>query len=178
MVLGKRQQRSCAQVCHSLSSYMTVAVAYNQPSLFVVCDRVLRASRDLAAREAGLSVSQALGKFCSVETLETEDVKFCYNIDTIKKDIYRLLDLGANNDRVCKKVHTINSDFCRVRHSSSTPTIGSMTSDENKSEIRNTDNADIQFNDVKGGAVSIEGDVIALYPSPPGYPQKRGFIYI
>lgn len=69
----------------------------------------------MADKEKGLSSSQALAKYCAVDSLDVEDVKFCYNIDSFKRDIYRLVDLGANNERICKKVKAINEDFCRIK---------------------------------------------------------------
>ncbi len=63
----------------------------------------------------GISAASALDKYCTIATLEVDDLKFCYNIDTIKKDISRLLDMNADEYRVCKKVNAINPDFCTNR---------------------------------------------------------------
>ena len=44
-----------------------------------------------------------------------EEQQFCYNIDNFKRDLYRILDLGANEQRVCKKVMAINPHFCKIK---------------------------------------------------------------
>jgi hypothetical protein len=80
-----------------------------------VCMRVLRAVKELSAKDSTLSVTTALSKYCSIDTLNTEEMKFCYNIDTMKKDLFRLLEFGASNERVCQKVFSTNKDFCQVK---------------------------------------------------------------
>ena len=62
----------------------------------------------------GITATAALDKYCEIETLSVEDQKFCYNTATIKKDLYRLMNMGADEFRVCKKVKSINPDFCKV----------------------------------------------------------------
>jgi hypothetical protein len=59
-----------------------------------------------------VSMSTALDKYCALKVLDVEDQQFCYNIDTMRGDINRLLDMGADETRVCKKVRSINPDFC------------------------------------------------------------------
>jgi len=70
----------------------------------------------------GITSTKALEKYCSIATLEVGDQKFCYNIDTLGKDISRLLEMGADEFRVCKKVNSINPDFCRAKIVNSTKT--------------------------------------------------------
>ncbi len=41
-----------------------------------------------------------------------EDAKFCYDIDTIQMELKRLFDLGANDDRICRRVYSMNPHFC------------------------------------------------------------------
>ena len=35
--------------------------------------------------------------------------------DGIKKELFRLLDLGVDVNRVCKKIQKINPDFCSIK---------------------------------------------------------------
>jgi hypothetical protein len=55
----------------------------------------------------------ALDKYCELSALEVEEQIFCYNAATIRKDITRLIEMGADEFRVCKKVRSINPDFCK-----------------------------------------------------------------
>lgn len=82
----------------------------------------------------GISATAALDKYCEIETLSVEDQKFCYNTATIKKDLYRLMDMGADEYRVCKKVKAINSDFCKVM-STQVPRTGIQLNDRMKKGI-------------------------------------------
>jgi hypothetical protein len=79
-----------------------------------VCERVIKAAKELAVKQ-GITASIALEKYCNIPANNVEDEKFCYNVGTAKKDINRLLDLGASEERVCKKVKTINSHFCTAK---------------------------------------------------------------
>lgn len=63
-------------------------------------------------QEGSKNVIDSLNSYCQLQTISVEDQKFCYNIDTIKGDLQRLLSLGANDDRICKKVKSVNPDFC------------------------------------------------------------------
>lgn len=78
----------------------------------LVCNRVLRAAKDFAKQNSDLTVSEALEGYCKLEHISIEDQKFCYDIDSIKSEIKRLLTLGADDDRICKKVQSINPHFC------------------------------------------------------------------
>ncbi len=40
--------------------------------------------------------------YCSLGTLSVEELKFCYDTDSFKKDILKLLDFGADENRICK----------------------------------------------------------------------------
>jgi hypothetical protein len=84
------------------------------PLLFLVCERVVKSAKELGAKQ-GISASIALEKFCSIPANNVEDEKFCYNVGTAKKDINRLLDLGASEERICKKVKSINPHFCTAK---------------------------------------------------------------
>ncbi len=72
----------------------------------------MRAAKDFAKQNSDMKVSEALEGYCKLENISIEDEKFCYDIDSIKADIKRLLTLGADDDRICKKVKSINPDFC------------------------------------------------------------------
>jgi len=79
-----------------------------------VCIRILRAVQDLSKSQS-ISNQQALKRYCNVPNLETEDMKFCYNIDPIQQELNRLFQLGADEFRICKKIKSINSDFCLTK---------------------------------------------------------------
>eukprot|EP01038_Epipyxis_sp_PR26KG_P007442 gene7442-10140_t len=76
------------------------------------CLRVIRAARDLAQRQEALSATVAYEKYCKLSSLATQDEQFCYNTENIRNDIYRLINLGADEFRICKKIRAINPDFC------------------------------------------------------------------
>lgn len=83
----------------------------------------------------GISATAALDLYCDIETLAVEEQKFCYNTATIKKDLYRLMDMGADEFRVCKKVRAINSDFCKVMTSPHIQRTGIQLNDRMKKGI-------------------------------------------
>ena len=73
----------------------------------------MRAVKDISRSSVSHeSPSQALDRYCSLAHLPVDEQQFCYNIDSFKKDLGRVLDLGADERRVCKKVKAINFDFC------------------------------------------------------------------
>jgi len=78
-----------------------------------VCLRVLRAAKDFG-KARNMKVSEALNLYCTLKELEVEDQKFCYNTENVRTNLNKLLDLGADEARVCKKVQAINPDFCKV----------------------------------------------------------------
>ena len=94
-----------------------------------VCMRVLRASRDLAKDDSAgkLSVPDALAKYCQLQNIAVEDQQFCYNIDTMLKDISRLIVLGANDDRICKRIKSANPHFCSSSKTTKSSTAHSDT---------------------------------------------------
>ena len=51
-------------------------------------------------------------RYCRLSKLPVEERKFCYDTETSRKEIFRLLDLGADDKRICRKVKKINPDFC------------------------------------------------------------------
>lgn len=59
-------------------------------------------------------VFESLVAYCALPGLQTEDQQFCYNIDSFKGELKRLVLLGADDRRVCNKVRAINSHFCGV----------------------------------------------------------------
>jgi hypothetical protein len=80
----------------------------------IACERVVKAAKELGAKQ-NIAPSLALEKYCGIPSIEVEDEQFCYNVATLKKDVNRLLDLGADASRVCKKVKAVNSDFCKSK---------------------------------------------------------------
>ena len=53
-------------------------------------------------------------RYCQLSKLPVEERKFCYDTETNRKEIFRLLDLGADENRICRKVKKINPDFCNT----------------------------------------------------------------
>ncbi len=64
--------------------------------------------------ENSLDAFKSYERYCSLRNLSVDDQQFCYNTDSVKNELLRLLDLGADENRVCKKVYQINPDFCRT----------------------------------------------------------------
>lgn len=85
--------------------------------MVIVCLRVLRASRDLTKQDKSgtLSVPEALAKYCQLQNIPVEDQQFCYNIDTMLKDLSRLISLGATDNRICKRIKSTNPHFCSTK---------------------------------------------------------------
>lgn len=81
-----------------------------------MCSRVIRASKDLAGTTGSPSVS--FDKYCALENIHVEEQQFCYDTNGIKNDVKRLLDLGAETDRICRKVKMTNADFCATKTAS------------------------------------------------------------
>ena len=65
-----------------------------------------------ASKESG---AEAFKKYCSLETLPVDELKFCYDVDSFKQDILKLMNFGADEKRICKKVHSTNHNFCAVK---------------------------------------------------------------
>lgn len=114
----------------------------------------------MAKNNSKLKLSEALSKYCAVESLDVDHTKFCYNIDTIKKDLSRILDLGATNDRVCRKVLAVNKDFCQSKQSTSSSDTASVLTAPSTNVDATSDSAD------SSNSTTVP------------FKQKRGFIYI
>lgn len=80
----------------------------------LVCVRMMKSIKSYASAQ-GIKNSEGFEKYCAIPTLDVDEQKFCYNTDTLRMDILRLLDLGADENRLCKKVKSINPDFCLVK---------------------------------------------------------------
>lgn len=78
----------------------------------------LRATKEFGLAH-NMSPSKAFEKYCGMASLEVDDQKFCYNTEPLRRDIFRLLDLGADEQRVCRKIRAVNPDFCPSRSSAS-----------------------------------------------------------
>ena len=103
----------------TLSEYITMVISISNKinlddSDCPVCLRVIRAVRDLSQSQK-LSTSKAFDNYCSLSKLEIEDLKFCYNTESIRNSLFRLFDFGADEFRICKRVKKENSDFCKVK---------------------------------------------------------------
>ena len=79
-----------------------------------VCYRVMRATKDLSLKN-NIPATSALDSYCEIQSLDTDDSKFCYNTANIRKELFRLIELGADEYRICQKVKSINSDFCKIK---------------------------------------------------------------
>lgn len=78
-----------------------------------VCTRVIRAAKEMAKlREQ--DVTSALNSYCLLSNIDVSDQKFCYNTENVRGELSRMLNLGADEYRVCKKVKSMNPDFCKV----------------------------------------------------------------
>lgn len=75
--------------------------------------RTLRAVRELSKDGGKVDLFSALMRYCALQTISSEAQQFCYNIASAKGDIERLMRLGAEDKRICHKVYSINSDFCK-----------------------------------------------------------------
>ena len=102
--------------------------------LQIVCTRVLRGARD-SAKQSQIGVVEALEDYCKLQNINVEDQKFCYNIDTMKSDINRLLRLGADDDRICKKVKAVNPHFCLSKTAKSEDTTAAYVPSRTKRGI-------------------------------------------
>ena len=58
--------------------------------------------------------SKSLNRYCNLETISVEEQQFCYNTQGFRSDMLRMLELGADENRICKKVNNINPDFCKA----------------------------------------------------------------
>jgi hypothetical protein len=82
------------------------------------CLRFLRTTKEYSLANK-VSRSKAFEIYCNSDSIDVEDQKFCYNTDSFRKDIFRLMELGADEFRICKKIKSINSDFCQQKASRS-----------------------------------------------------------
>lgn len=80
--------------------------------LFIVCLRVIQAS--LGLKKDISSASKAFERYCGLKTLDTSEQKFCYDVAPLKQELHRLLDVGIDAKRLCKKINKINPDFCKA----------------------------------------------------------------
>lgn len=79
-----------------------------------VCVRIIKTIRE--NKQNNEDSSDALNRYCSLGSiLGTEEQRFCYNIDNIRSELGRMLGLGADEMRVCKKVYATNAHFCEVK---------------------------------------------------------------
>jgi hypothetical protein len=108
------QNRRNVLVSSSLRACLAVTITSTSTVVGIACERVVKAVKELGAKQ-NIAPSLALEKYCGIPSIEVEDEQFCYNVATLKKDVNRLLDLGADASRVCKKVRAVNSDFCKSK---------------------------------------------------------------
>ncbi len=61
--------------------------------------------------------SVSYDRYCSLSSITVDETQFCYNTNGLKAEIHRMLDLGAKPERICKKVRSVNPDFCTTKES-------------------------------------------------------------
>ena len=99
-----------------------------------ICMRVMRSVKDLAKGPPAMKGGKALEKYCSLgESLEISDEKFCYDIDSMRSTLNRLLEFGATEERLCKRIKDTNPDFCSKK---ATNRMKSVNSDGDPSNVR------------------------------------------
>lgn len=88
--------------------------------------------RRSAKNDEKASYKTQFEKYCNLPHLPVEEQKFCYDTDSIRQDLYKMLDFGADVSRICKKVLKANPDFCRV-----SPTVKLILNEAPKSMMVN-----------------------------------------
>jgi hypothetical protein len=121
-----------------------------------VCSRVIKASRELSTDKP----SKLFEKYCSLSILSNEEQQFCYNSQGFQSEISRLLDLGADEKRICKRIYKINPDFCTIR-----------------SFPRHTEDHSQRSQEQIVAKETTEINATSGAPSKAAYPRKRGVIY-
>jgi hypothetical protein len=94
-----------------------------------ICLRMIKAVRGLAKVKKE-DPSKSFVRYCSLTSLDVEEEKFCYDTETLQQEISRLLDIGADEMRICKKIFAINLDFCKAQ----VPKNAAFTQDNTKSK--------------------------------------------
>jgi hypothetical protein len=122
-----------------------------------VCSRVIKASRELSTDKP----SKLFEKYCSLSILSNEEQQFCYNSQGFQSEINRLLDLGADDKRICKKIYNINPDFCTSK------SFARHAEDHDQRSQTNT----------PSGTNAIETNGTSETTTKTTYPRKRGVIY-
>lgn len=90
--------------------------------LFSVCFRIIHTVIDSSLTKTG-KASLSYDRYCALSSVPVEETQFCYNTNGIKAEIHRMLDLGAKAERICKKVHKVNPDFCTTKESDFVATV-------------------------------------------------------
>lgn len=103
--------------CGGLESQVNADAGLNQPVVAEcpVCVRVMRAARQMG--KSRQDVTAALNSYCSLTTIEVAEQKFCYNTENVRGELSRMIKLGADEYRICKRVRAMNPDFCNVMSS-------------------------------------------------------------
>jgi hypothetical protein len=65
--------------------------------------------------KSNVTLFNKLTQYCSLQNIDIEDLKFCYNIENMKESMNRILSLTDDENRICKKLKEVNPDFCRIR---------------------------------------------------------------
>lgn len=90
----------------------------------VVCIRIVRSFKSPYSAhvvgEVKKNPKKLFEQYCGMDSslLSVEDQRFCYNSDNIRQDLYRLLDMGADEFRVCKRFKKANAHFCESKTAS------------------------------------------------------------
>ena len=145
---------------HNIVPVLSIVVKFNALVDCPVCYRVVNAAKGMSKRDS-IKVSDAFASYCNIDKgLEISDEKLCYDVTNMKTSLYRLLDLGASVDRVCKKVKEINSDFCRKGEISAlrrdvdfNPNEGGGASEGGNKRIKEQPDSDVVENTTDGEAI-------------------------
>ncbi len=95
-----------------LCGHITCA-AFNETQC-PVCFRVVKASKSLG-ESTNTKPSISFEKYCALASLPVDEMKFCYDIDSFKRDLMKLFDFGADEGRICKRVFKENPNFCAIK---------------------------------------------------------------
>lgn len=86
-----------------------------------VCWRIVRtiqqSARQLSAgrgRDMRSGLLAAFLKYCALSSLDDSERKFCYNSESMREELLRMMTLTDDPQRVCAKFRRQNSDFCET----------------------------------------------------------------
>lgn len=104
-----------------------------------LCLHIMQTVKELAVKSSILP-SLSLLNYCSIAELDVETKQFCYHLDSIKGDVQRVLDAGAPEKRICRKIKALSPTLCKSSSKLNKLNLknGHVTSKLNKPAKRNT----------------------------------------